>query len=232
MRGNRNGRHASCGGSGSIPACAGEPSLPSRSHCRRRVYPRVCGGTALCLPVIPKRSGLSPRVRGNHKRRAFAYRSSGSIPACAGEPQAAGFRLPFFGVYPRVCGGTATALSGIGFASGLSPRVRGNRAVDVVGRPLLGSIPACAGEPGVGGASGRGRWVYPRVCGGTTHPDVGRLSEWGLSPRVRGNRAARHRAGRVPGSIPACAGEPRSRRAQGSIATVYPRVCGGTRRSR
>ena len=50
----------------------------------------------------------------------------------------------------------------------------------------------------------------------------------GLSPRVRGNRD--HKAEPVPctGSIPACAGEPRSpnRARQGN--KVYPRVCGGT----
>ena len=51
----------------------------------------------------------------------------------------------------------------------------------------------------------------------------------GLSPRVRGSpstrigRFARHR------SIPACAGEPATRRSPPRDTTVYPRVCGGAR---
>ncbi len=32
-------------GTGSIPACAGEPMASSARHWRFRVYPRVCGGT-------------------------------------------------------------------------------------------------------------------------------------------------------------------------------------------
>ena len=53
-------------------------------------------------------------------------------------------------------------------AGGLSPRVRGN-PIDI---PVLGlrfrSIPACAGEPHPSSQGIQKRWVYPRVCGGTT----------------------------------------------------------------
>ena len=55
---------------GSIPACAGEPSLSTgmAAPCRlARVYPRVCGG-ALGSDRFPRTSDC------------------GSIPACAGEP--------------------------------------------------------------------------------------------------------------------------------------------------
>ena len=96
-------------GSGSIPACAGEPSSPSPTVRIRRVYPRVCGGTisrlacqvvALNRGSIPACAGepvveeeitqagkVYPRVmRGNlpHFQRMLA--TEGSIPACAGEP--------------------------------------------------------------------------------------------------------------------------------------------------
>ena len=50
----------------------------------------------------------------------------------------------------------------------------------------------------------------------------------GLSPRVRGNRRARHDADTPLGSIPACAGEPRLGRTVYRSQRVYPRVCGGT----
>ena len=152
----------------SIPACAGEPEIRRSSTAHGRVYPRVCGGTrwnpSMSRPntgSIPACAGeprscrrwkpfteyvgLSPRVRGNRRRRPFSPKSSGSIPACAGEP----------GI-PACSGGTV----------GLSPRVRGNRGLTmdkgawvyprVCGGTFvrgmnseraIGSIPACAGEP-------------------------------------------------------------------------------------
>ena len=51
--------------------------------------------------------------------------------------------------------------------SGLSPRVRGNRAMPKLHRAHPGSIPACAGEPEGGAGAAAAVEVYPRVCGGT-----------------------------------------------------------------
>ena len=120
VRGNRTQEHGWPDCQGSIPACAGEPptypsaqiyvvrSIPAcagepaglRAPTCHRVYPRVCGGTA--VPVQPADKvyprvcggtpfsilssgqwGLSPRVRGNQQPPP---RRNGSIPACAGEP--------------------------------------------------------------------------------------------------------------------------------------------------
>ena len=50
---------------GSIPACAGEPCCGGPAARKARVYPRVCGGTAIRKRQSPARGGLSPRVRGN-----------------------------------------------------------------------------------------------------------------------------------------------------------------------
>ena len=50
----------------------------------------------------------------------------------------------------------------------------------------------------------------------------------GLSPRVRGNRWRWHNALCHQGSIPACAGEPKSALQHLQQQRVYPRVCGGT----
>ena len=175
------------------------------------VYPRVCGGTTAVVPYRPLDPGLSPRVRGNPKTTGSNKGGYGSIPACAGEPTRLARRHTTRRVYPRVCGGTGHSASVFFSASGLSPRVRGNRPVGANVRPCMGSIPACAGEP-KWHASGRSSLrVYPRVCGGT---DLGPRTvdrTTGLSPRVRGNRDPDLR--RVPrrGSIPACAGEPVSR---------------------
>ena len=78
--------HTAQQGSGSIPACAGEPSscLPVGNF--NRVYPRVCGGTRRRSPHPEPTEGLSPRVRGNLVADVAAYATAGSIPACAGEP--------------------------------------------------------------------------------------------------------------------------------------------------
>ena len=111
---------------------------------------------------------------------------------------------------------------------GLSPRVRGNPAQPFVGKGHQGSIPACAGEPGpVSGTTSFWR-VYPRVCGGTILRRMGLAGGHGLSPRVRGNLSRQDGALQNGGSIPACAGEPRTRRQPAWCQAVYPRVCGGT----
>ena len=70
--------------------------------------------------------------------------------------------------------------------------------------------------------------VYPRVCGGTPYALTGAATGSGLSPRVRGNHGLNHRPAQRIGSIPACAGEPRTRSMPRRLRTVYPRVCGGT----
>ena len=93
-------------------------------------------------------------------------------------------------VYPRVCGGTLTLSLSPPAWAGLSPRVRGNRGAFAPAEQNSGSIPACAGEPGV------------------TLAIVGDRYPGGLSPRVRGNPASRYRMAMGARSIPACAGEP------------------------
>ena len=50
---------------------------------------------------------------------------------------------------------------------GLSPRVRGNRALYCALTAFGRSIPACAGEPRLQPRRERETPVYPRVCGGT-----------------------------------------------------------------
>ena len=130
-----------------------------------------------------------------------------------------------------MCGGTQGILV-VGIRSeGLSPRVRGNR-LNAVGQGYFRrSIPACAGEPVIIVLSIGVRRVYPRVCGGTRWLRV-RKGRWrGLSPRVRGNRPYCPHSGRGRGSIPACAGEPRAGDTATEPLAVYPRVCGGTRKS-
>ena len=151
----------------SIPACAGEPTAASVCRFRCRVYPRVCGGTALNILRAVRAEGLSPRVRGNRRQRRGFYGDARSIPACAGEPARNSCARPHTPVYPRVCGGTDPTPCAATAHQGLSPRVRGNPRLLWHRQSLPRSIPACAGEPFRMQNGSHNRQVYPRVCGGT-----------------------------------------------------------------
>ena len=65
VRGNPSTISTATTSGGSIPACAGEPSIEERRANRGRVYPRVCGGTQAETWTNVLLEGLSPRVRGN-----------------------------------------------------------------------------------------------------------------------------------------------------------------------
>ena len=228
VRGNRGHRGRGCWGGGSIPASAGEPAGTIGRRRSGGVYPRECGGTGTMTKTRTTLPGLSPRVRGNQRRRDADYRRAGSIPASAGEPQQRSRIQGRAQVYPRECGGTVREAVDDRIEQGLSPRVRGNLVVRRPIRPCAGSIPASAGEPRPRYTLSSHGGVYPRECGGT------RRSRWaarptpGLSPRVRGNRDP-HRRHRVrTGSIPASAGEPGSEQRRTRRSRVYPRECGGT----
>ena len=131
-------------------------------------------------------------------------------------------------VYPRVYGGTREPVTLALAVGGLSPRVRGNPADDIGDGNRLGSIPACTGEPAIFCKASAVHAVYPRVYGGTRGIRDIHMIEYGLSPRVRGNRdnllCLRDRMG----SIPACTGEPPPVEPTAILETVYPRVYGGT----
>ena len=138
---------------------------------RRSPMPMPRAGET-CARRLPDR-GLSPRVRGNPLHRSSTVDgATGSIPARAGEPQRTAYSLapkrrvypracggtqlnpgqcvPVDAVYPRACGGTRyRRVRAMADASGLSPRVRGNRSRMRCCSLVLdsGSIPARAGEP-------------------------------------------------------------------------------------
>ena len=212
----------------SIPACAGEASAYLAALLLDTVYPRVCGGSTSITSMDYRKGGLSPRVRGKRVPAAVSVHAPRSIPACAGEAPAAGYRTWGSRVYPRVCGGSR-GLRVAGYrAAGLSPRVRGKPEVTHRPRRQNRSIPACAGEARNAPPPATPRPVYPRVCGGSPNPHAWANPHAGLSPRVRGKRGALMTTARNNRSIPACAGEAPFRRPPRATAAVYPRVCGGS----
>ena len=70
----------------SIPARAGEPRSSRWRIRSARVYPRACGGTTEASRMRQRKTGLSPRVRGNHPPLGVNDPHDRSIPARAGEP--------------------------------------------------------------------------------------------------------------------------------------------------
>ena len=70
--------------------------------------------------------------------------------------------------------------------------------------------------------------AYPRECGGTVTGCSSWVRAWGLSPRVRGNRADHGQVQLWAGPIPASAGEPPRRHSGSWSIRAYPRECGGT----
>ena len=171
----------------SIPACTGEPKSRRSIQTYRKVYPRVYGGTPKSKLTSGTRGGLSPRVRGNRVDCLSSGRRVRSIPACTGEPViTVPDDLPT-GVYPRVYGGTRTRRASRLYRRGLSPRVRGNPYSSHGVLLMTRSIPACTGEPSRQRHRQSQAWVYPRVYGGTVCKWCGKMTQRGLSPRVRGN---------------------------------------------
>ena len=114
-------------------------------------------------------------------------------------------------VYPRVRGGTAGPTKTLVAVWGLSPRARGNHTEIVIPFIIMGSIPACAGEPRTAETHAAARKVYPRVRGGTagTHRGYDRAPVY---PRVRGGTA---QVAAAPG-----AGEGLSPRARGNLRQI------------
>ena len=208
LRGNRGRIDVGYARWGSIPAPAGEPCSCTAPLRMRRVYPRACGGTFACLFLRTDCMGLSPRLRGNRGDDALGQPSPGSIPAPAGEPPATWLLRVLASVYPRACGGTRYRAMPAASVDGLSPRLRGNRERTQGPELISGSIPAPAGEPGIGHVGGLRSQVYPRACGGTLARRSSYPERRGLSPRLRGNPCVTTTATPQMRSIPAPAGEP------------------------
>ncbi len=217
---------------GSIPACAGQPARQFASKFPRRVDPRVCGAAERRKVNDEGVEGRSPRVRGSLAAMRTATAGTGSIPACAGQPRGQPVDDGPRRVDPRVCGAASLRPGRSRGCRGRSPRVRGSRCGTHERAEHRGSIPACAGQPGVFVDLDHVHRVDPRVCGAATTLAYEVLSRLGRSPRVRGS-LLRVDSGRFEhGSIPACAGQPCGALRFVLRLWVDPRVCGAARGAR
>ena len=86
-------------------------------------------GTGISLSLKSRFMGLSPRLRGNVSPGQAVITPKGSIPALAGEREPTLTDAALEGVYPRACEGTDVGVDGQVVVKGLSPRLRGNAAL-------------------------------------------------------------------------------------------------------
>ena len=191
---------------GIIPACAGNTGSSSEKHSYGWDHPRVCGEHSRRVRLGGYRRGSSPRVRGTQDRTGRHRHDPGIIPACAGNTVVFSNECRFSQDHPRVCGEHPGLLVLPKDTTGSSPRVRGTHPPMVL-RPVPdGIIPACAGNTSTFLRSRSTARDHPRVCGEHSAMRAALLFAAGSSPRVRGTRAGRNVVHRMPGIIPACAG--------------------------
>ena len=189
--------------------------------------PRECGGN----PPVTRRNiagkGPSPRVRGKRPSVPPARRTSGSIPASAGETIRSIATRARCSVHPRECGGNTRPAPVAPYSPGPSPRVRGKHCSIVTVSTGGGSIPASAGETSRRSASDSVGGVHPRECGGNNVEHDQRSQVRGPSPRVRGKPVRGDTEELRSRSIPASAGETGSSTRAHADVRVHPRECGG-----
>ena len=152
----------------------------------------------------------------------------GSIPADAGLPNVRGLQSLSMKVYPRGCGATGNNRVQQGYEWGLSPRMRGYRALFAHLLAQTRSIPADAGLPRCSTGSTKVLGVYPRGCGATIVGVASNFPLQGLSPRMRGYPDMPPPIRLKYWSIPADAGLPPAKAYLNRMCKVYPRGCGAT----
>ena len=211
---------------GIIPAYAGNTRFHASLFTPSGDHPRVCGEHPCCALTMRPKSGSSPRMRGTPTAATPPRRSSGIIPAYAGNTRQQPRRCRQNRDHPRVCGehpnGKVVALT----TSGSSPRMRGTLVVPLQHVPRAGIIPAYAGNTRLTVSLLTVSWDHPRVCGEHFLGICKTARIMGSSPRMRGTLGRAFRPVGVSGIIPAYAGN--TQWDSGSFGELrdHPRVCG------
>ncbi len=153
-----------------------------------------------------KAPGSSPRARGAACSRCRYSGPHGTIPACAGSSPARCRPPACTRDHPRVRGEQEVDDAHAGVGRGPSPRARGADAGQRLVQGLDRTIPACAGSSRRRRRGERRGWDHPRVRGEQHPSQTLRVIRLGPSPRARGAGEPGVPAGRLSGTIPACAG--------------------------
>ena len=211
---------------GDHPRVCGEHFVPTIMGSVSLGSSRVCGEHRTLTDENGEPWGSSPRMRGTHQIRDVSADIHGIIPAYAGNTRA--FRrswlLPWD--HPRVCGEHSDGWSVMRTDVGSSPRMRGTLSCSAITEPVVGIIPAYAGNTYCQCLGSLRVRDHPRVCGEHLMDICHANSDRGSSPRMRGTR--RHRYGQLRhlGIIPAYAGNTLPLTRLRMPCWDHPRVCG------
>ena len=133
---------------GIIPAYAGNTTGENTFIRPTRDHPRVCGEHLPPARCPHAQTGSSPRMRGTRTPASRESVQNGIIPAYAGNTHVEERTYSSCRDHPRVCGEHADLREHDHIGRGSSPRMRGTPTASGVGVPLIGIIPAYAGNTG------------------------------------------------------------------------------------
>ena len=206
VRGARHHLHKIATRHGIIPACAGSTFNASFGALQNRDHPRMCGEHAQGQWAAEVRVGLSPHVRGAHRRQPQLRQRAGIIPACAGSTCWSRSTSRTVRDHPRMCGEHATPRTDTPDSTGIIPACAGSTSVCFLGKFLVGD--------------------HPRMCGEHFNCEEVALMRVGSSPHVRGAHLDRRLPRRESGIIPACAGSTWPASPPWHSSWDHPRMCG------
>ena len=170
--------------------------------------------------------GSSPHARGTPARTPGPARSTGIIPACAGNTQCSGSRQTHHWDHPRMRGEHLMTVVTTGSRLGSSPHARGTPVTGVDPLAAVGIIPACAGNTSCLAACWRAPGDHPRMRG--EHISIMRNYNvnQGSSPHARGTLSVCGVWNPYPGIIPACAGNTAGSPGRSHTCWDHPRMRG------
>ena len=214
----------------SIPAHAGQPRTLRCALWPPGVHPRSRGAAGEALMSFAAATGPSPLTRGSHARARRHPHQPGSIPAHAGQPVLPPTPCSRDRVHPRSRGAAGATAPLVSYVIGPSPLTRGSRhgARDRIAHD--GSIPAHAGQPTSSALTCISSTVHPRSRGAAARRERLVSLYRGPSPLTRGSLRREGDQAVSARSIPAHAGQPRSRWRRSLPTPVHPRSRGAAHR--
>ena len=194
-------------------------------------HPRSCGANCVSWRVVVCTSGSSPLVRGQHLAYLLKSNEWRIIPARAGPTCNDSTRTPLKADHPRSCGANCSPTSSWRTRAGSSPLVRGQPAVDYVGKSIIRIIPARAGPTRSFKFAFFASSDHPRSCGANWMIPARTCTRCGSSPLVRGQLNAQTATSVYTRIIPARAGPTPNGETTEHKTTDHPRSCGANKRS-
>ena len=170
--------------------------------------------------------GSSPLTRGKPCVRRRVRTGRGLTPAHAGKTAAGRPHLGRPRAHPRSRGENTSWTRRPAGATGSSPLTRGKPPFPVIGRFLLGLIPAHAGKTSAVGRYPRSRAAHPRSRGENHYEYARHETIKGSSPLTRGKPYGPGARGFGGGLIPAHAGKTNQEGEKRTLRGAHPRSRG------